>query len=168
MGSPVDDALDRLEHFLANGDPRANPMVDIATVRSALEQLREERDDWEKIAEGRADYIEGWQLDAKVDELRAAEAELQRLRGGISVRDALVTENAIRAAAAEAEAQRYREGLREAVGMIRFPCAECKPFIDKARALLADSPPGTCCCPSGSYNPGAVHEPYCPAGGGAK
>lgn len=23
-------------------------------------------------------------------------------------------------------------------------------------------PPSDCCCPAGTYNPGNVHEPYCP------
>ena len=77
-----------------------------------------ERDGWEKIAEGRADYIEGWQFDAKVDELRAAEAEVRRLT----------------------------EVLRELLDA--FPMAdpygsmwtEYRAAQDKARALLADSP----------------------------
>ena len=78
------------------------------------------------------------------DRLASQEQELQRLR---EERDTIEREidemdsrrvwEWERAEAAEAEVQRLREGLREAVDMIRFPCAECKPFIDKARALLA-------------------------------
>ena len=66
-----------------------------------------------------------------------------------------------------AELRRLREGLREAVDMIRFPCAECKPFIDKARALLADSPDGAKPRPADDPH-SLVAKALLPDGGGAK
>ena len=126
------------------------------TAEAEARQLREERDAWkQRHIDSERDWRKEWLA------REAAEAELQRLRGGISVRDALVAENAIRAAAAEAEVERYREGLREQGEPImdeRFrdrllrhvlSNEEVGQLVDaiesrerRARALLADSQAG--------------------------
>ena len=107
------------------------------------EQLREERDAARSRVRGAEEESE-----IERENAEAAEAELQRLRGGISVRDALVTENVIRAAAAEAEVERLREGLREALAIIEnsreFGLPLNVPVVDvvveRGRALLAAEP----------------------------
>ena len=113
-----------------------------------LQRLREERDKFDDEAERLGERAAAAEIAWK-----AAEAELQRLRGGISVRDALVTENAIRAAAAEAEVQRLREGLDRLADAAEVFVPD-ERYVDEqgddleravieARALLADSPDGS-------------------------
>ena len=93
MGSPVDDALDRLGNGLRATAESLGMAVatqwfaDLATVREALERLREELDAALDRESGTQDALDDWR------------------RTGIEQRE--------RAEAAEAEVQRYREGLRE-------------------------------------------------------
>ena len=141
----MDDALDRLERdryaLVHERWPEApTRSEDFATVRSALQQLREERD---RLASSGGAYMV---------RAVAAEAEVRQLR---DERDALearlvlgrdwLGKDLARAEAAEAEARRLREGLRETADEL----ASRRGMIDRAvaaekfRALLADSPDGS-------------------------
>lgn len=60
----------------------------------------------------------------------------------------------------EAEIARLQGGLRLLAERPFTAALDAREMRDQARALLAEQP--TCKCPSGSYNPGAVHDPYCP------
>lgn len=141
MGSPVDDALDLLRGF-HRGDPFMAERV--ATVRSALEQLREERDGWEKIAESRALYAhkQAARMGAHASAPQPTPvsgvplAATSKASEGAEDGTGIDTRYRGRAEAAEAEVQRYREGLRE-IAEMGLPD---QTLVVKARALLSASP----------------------------
>lgn len=117
--SSVDDALDRLESIaLREGWIRE----DVATVREALERLREERDALGLLASQRRDEVRG--------------AEYARERMAYERNEARDTANfhAEKRQAAEAEVQRLTEGLREIAELTDDELTK-----EKARALLAGS-----------------------------
>jgi hypothetical protein len=124
--SPVDDALDRLEVFGRMVGRVVKPEFDahIATVREALERLREERDEWERKAPvWTAQAVEPWQHRSE-----AAEVEVLRLT---------------------AELKLATEGLRETKAALDRERGGGSPLTHKeylalherVRALLSANPP---------------------------
>jgi len=152
---PVDDALDGLAELvdsLYDRKPIENEYRDaLSTVRSEVERLREERDEWENTARAESDG-----LMAHYNARQAAEAEVRQLREERDEAERLYDEAEIsltamekRAEAAEVENQRLTEGLREISRIavngddhaIPDPLARLDAIESVARALLSANPP---------------------------